>query len=377
MHVLINGLSIGSGGGYTVARMLFEFLGRVRPDWRVTMVATRGHKLHEELRALELTPNCEMLWAPPATAGLRGRSKYERGGLIQWCKDNSVSCVLQLNGMVIPGMPLPSFAHFQDPWPYRPEAWTRFKDRLIAYMKRRAHKYALTHCAYAGWTSQYLHDLITGRLGVKPPKTKVLYNGVPDDWIDRSADDLPAWSQRPLRLVTVSNVSHYKRQSLVIDAFAEVVKDPRFAEAHYHIAGQVEPGYRGVLESQIDRLGLKGRVHVEGRVTDERARELFEQSRAYVLMSVCESFGIPAIEAMASGTPVVTSDCCAMPEVCADAAVLVPEDDVERLAESISGVLSDEPQAGRLIEAGLANVRRFRWNTIAENLAGCLQEMVG
>lgn len=246
---------------------------------------------------------------------------------------------------------------------------------MIAYFKRRRHRVALRGAAAAGWTSSYVRDLIVGRQGVEPAISEVLYNGIPDAWVSRDPADLPAWEDRPMRIVTVSNVNHYKRQWLVIDALALLATREGLDGLTYHIAGAIDEGYRRELEARAEARGVGDRVRVEGRVSDERTVELFRDARAYVLMSVCESFGIPAVEAMSFGTPVVTANCCAMPEVCGEAADLVAVDDAEALAAHLAELLRSPKQAARLQQAGYANIQRFRWSAICERIAAVCERV--
>lgn len=398
-HLLINGLSIGSGGGYTVGRELFRHLAALRPGWDVTLALTEGYELHEAVRAEDRPPNARLLWAPAATRGRLARARYERTGLAGWAAAHGVGAVLQLNGMVIPGLAIPTFSHFQDPWPYRPEAWTGLKHRAVAWAKRRAHRRTLRRAAAVGFTSAYLRDLICRYHRVKPGDGDVYYNGLPDDWLRRAeratdvaagreaggpaattADGgdggLPAaWAGRPMELVSVSNVSPYKRHDLVIRAVAELVRRPGLEGLTYRIAGEVSPAWGQELRALVGRLGLGDRVVLEGRVPDERVRELLDRARAFVLMSVCESFGIPAIEAMSYGAPVVTADCCAMPEVCGGAAELCPPDDLPALVDRLAAVLTDPARAADLRRRGLERVGRFRWADTAAAMAKRLDDI--
>jgi glycosyltransferase involved in cell wall biosynthesis len=278
--------------------------------------------------------------------------------------------------MVVPGLDLPTLCHFQDPWPYRPEAWSGPKDRLMAWLKRRAHAQALRRAECAGWTSAYLRDLICGHLGIRPKRSEVFYNGVPEAWVSRAtggfADD---WSARPMELVSVSNVAPYKRQSLVIEALPQLIDRPGLRELKYRIVGHVAPAYRAELESLASRLGVTDHVVIEGRVDDARVQELYARTRCFVLMSVCESFGIPAVEAMSFGTPVVTSDCCAMPEVCGPAADLSPADDLPALVERLARALTDAAHAEELRTLGADRVRLFTWEATGEKMAQVLEAM--
>jgi len=374
MHILINGLSMGTGGGYTVGRELLRSLAMARPSWTFTMAVIAGKTLHENLREECFPPNCRLLWAPPGVAGRVRRTVWERHDLTAWARANDVRAVVQLNGLIVPGIGVPTLSHNQDPWPYRSEAWTTLKERLLAFLKRRAHLRALRSAAAVGWTSHYLQDLVCGFHKVRPRISEVFYNGLPSDWLTR-AEHLPDWSTRPMQIVTVSNVEPYKRQDLVIRAVAQLAHERDFSELRYHIVGQCSDAYRAELLTLAASLGIGEQVAVEGRVSDARVRELYESSRCFVLMSVCESFGIPAIEAMSLGTPVVTSRCCAMPEVCGPAADLVQPDQVDDLAAALRRVLLNAEHAAELRRLGAERVRQFDWRITADKMARLLENL--
>ena len=126
-RVLVNGLSIGTGGVYTVGRELNRAMADARPDWRLTLAVIRDHPLHRELEHDPLPGNVEVLWTPAANAARPARLRYERTELVAHVDGGAYAGVVQLNGMVLPGLRTPTLAHFQDPFPYRPEAWTSLK----------------------------------------------------------------------------------------------------------------------------------------------------------------------------------------------------------------------------------------------------------
>ena len=374
-HILINGLSIGSGGGYTVGRELLHHMALGRPNWRFTIALITGAPLHEQMKQESLPENCHLMWAPFSATRRLPRVKFENVEMIRWANTHGVNVVVQLNGMIIPKMNLPSLSHFQNPWPFRPEAWSRMKDRILAMMQRRENARALRQAACVGFTSQYLRDLICGGLGIEPRRGAVFYNGLPDSWIERSLSELPPWQSRALEIVTVSDVSVYKRQSLVIETLPLLARRAGLEGVVYRIIGQCPPNYRNHLKALAGRLGVADRVHIEGRVSDERVQEALRQARCFVLMSVCESFGIPAIEAMTFGTPVVVADCCAMPEVCGEAADLCPVDDREQLAGALARVLTESDHTEVLRRRGAERVARFSWGRSAGAMAQSISEI--
>src|SRR3954468_8835069 len=103
-HVLINGLSIGSAGGYTVGRELLRHLAVARPDWQFTLALVGGNDLHEPMRQEALPTHGRFRWVPPAALGRWGRRRCESLDLVQWAEHNRMDAVIRLNGMVIPEM---------------------------------------------------------------------------------------------------------------------------------------------------------------------------------------------------------------------------------------------------------------------------------
>ena len=369
LHILVNGLSMGSGGGYTVGIELFRHIAIARQEWKITLAVISGNSLHEEAKSLSLPANCHLFWAPASTANIRARMAYERGVFAAWARSNQVSAILQLNGMIIPGTGIPTVAHCQDPWPYRPEAWDKKTDAIKAFLKRRANKQAFRQAAFVGWTSGYLKDLMCGRLGVTPKNSGVVYNGIPDEWIKQAQTSMPPYAGRPLEIVTISNVAPYKQQEMVIRAMPELLKRPGLAKLKYRIAGHCPPAYAAYLKQLATQLGVADAVILEGRVSRERIVELFSTARCYVLMSKCESFGLPAIEAMTFGTPVIAADCCAIPEVCGKAAQLCGMDDLPGLVNTIANVVLDQSLAEEMRREGLNTLRRYSWAKAGEQMA--------
>jgi glycosyltransferase involved in cell wall biosynthesis len=110
-----------------------------------------------------------------------------------------------------------------------------------------------------------------------------------------------------------------------------------------------------------------------GYVADEHLPLLYGGAEAFVFPSLAEGFGLPVLEAMACGTPVVCSDNTALPEVAGDAARLVPAHDAEAWTEAIDSTLSDASLRRRMSEAGLRRAERFSWSRTAANVRAVLE----
>jgi glycosyltransferase involved in cell wall biosynthesis len=97
-------------------------------------------------------------------------------------------------------------------------------------------------------------------------------------------------------------------------------------------------------------------------VPAETLQILYRLASAFVFPSLYEGFGLPPLEAMASGTPVVTSNVSALPEIVGDAAILVDPEQADSIADGVIRVLSDESFRADLVRKGLARARQFSWD---------------
>lgn len=112
-----------------------------------------------------------------------------------------------------------------------------------------------------------------------------------------------------------------------------------------------------------------------GRVPNEDLPYLYAGAKLFAFVSKEEGFGIPILEAMASGTPVLTSNVSSMKEVAGDAAMLVKPDSVKDIASGMEKILNDTEYAQRLSTRGLARVRKFSWDKAAEETLKVFEEV--
>jgi glycosyltransferase involved in cell wall biosynthesis len=142
----------------------------------------------------------------------------------------------------------------------------------------------------------------------------------------------------------------------------ELLNRQRVAFHFIQVGGVFTPAQRRLLESS----GLEHHVRQVSRVSEEDLVRLYNVADVFVLPSLYEGFGLPVLEAMACGTPVVAANAASLPEVVGDAGLLVDPRSPEAIAKAIAQVLGDPALASDLRERGLRRAREFTWERTAE-----------
>jgi glycosyltransferase involved in cell wall biosynthesis len=211
--------------------------------------------------------------------------------------------------------------------------------------------------------SEYSKRQIETKLSVPAGRIAVCRPGVPS-WIPGPLDRRPSGS--PGHFLFMGTLEPRKNVPALLAAYRMLITRQRCSPPLV-LAGQVTQAAEPWVE-EAQAPPLKGRVLVEGYVSDARRAELYAGALALVLPSLDEGFGLPALEAMALGIPVVASNVGALPEVVGDAALLVDPGDVAGLAAALERVHAEPELAGRLRDAGLARSRQFSWPASARAL---------
>jgi glycosyltransferase involved in cell wall biosynthesis len=131
----------------------------------------------------------------------------------------------------------------------------------------------------------------------------------------------------------------------------------------------------GNMTRTVAQCGMEGRVVCPGRLPIEDIVRLYSHADLFVFPSLYEGFGMPVIEAMACGAPVVTSDRTALPEVAGDAALLVNPESDEELAETMVRILRDASLRESLRAKGFERARQFTWERAARQTLAVYKEL--
>jgi glycosyltransferase involved in cell wall biosynthesis len=164
-------------------------------------------------------------------------------------------------------------------------------------------------------------------------------------------------------ILALGNIQPRKNIVRLIDAFCAVqqkIKTP----IQLILAGKAQYRHNDIVE-QVARLGLKEQVKFTGYIKDEDLASLYSGSDIFVYPSLYEGFGLPILEAMASGTAVISSKTTAMPEVGGDAVHYIEPTDTEDIANAIIKLINDKSYREKLIEKGTRRVKSYTWHKTA------------
>lgn len=186
-----------------------------------------------------------------------------------------------------------------------------------------------------------------------------IYEGVADRY---TPGPKPAESEPPT-ILYVGRMDPYKNVPLLLSAFAALVRE-RGIEARLKIIGPRDERYPAV-QNLIARDGLASLVDWPGYVSGEALLRAYQEAAVFVLPSLYEGFGLPVLEAMASGTPVICSNRASLPEVAGDAALVIDPDEPDSVVNALHHVLTEPDQAETLRVRGLARAARFTWQETA------------
>jgi glycosyltransferase involved in cell wall biosynthesis len=253
--------------------------------------------------------------------------------------------------------------------PHRlPELYRQGKNRgrflLGRWLERRALRRAHGLIAISRYTADDLVDL----LGIPRSRIAVTPLAVRAGLAPAEEPEIAAFCRRqrlrPGYLLYVGGIDRRKNIPFLLEGMRAIVAQR--PETELVLAGRYrdDPDF-AELVVLVKRLGLEDSVRLIGYVAEEELAALYAAASVFVYPSLYEGFGLPPLEAMACGAPVVAADRTALPEVLGHAALLVDPQDVAELAEAILSLLNHPERRRELSEAGQRQAKRFTWEATA------------
>lgn len=249
---------------------------------------------------------------------------------------------------------------------YRVKSQSTARRLMHMYMTRYNLRHAERILAVSHFTKKDVHRLFQ----VPEEKIEVVYNAIDDRFRmgHATATEKEALAERyqinyPF-LLYAGRISPHKNVIRIIEAFAtlktELDKEGAFPDLKLIIIGD-EVSKHPDLRREVIKSGVQYDVRFLGFVPIEVMRVLYDMAKIFVFPSLYEGFGLPPLEAMAHGTPVVTSNTSSLPEVVGKAAVLVNPENVFEISRALHRVLIDQPLREKMKKAGIERAEKFSW----------------
>ncbi|MCK5665670.1 MAG: glycosyltransferase family 4 protein, partial [Thiotrichaceae bacterium] len=204
--------------------------------------------------------------------------------------------------------------------------------------------------------SQFTADELIRLTGVSPKKISVIHLGVGHNWFNIKKEISP--HPKPY-LLYVGNVKPHKNLTRLLSAFESLID---IVPHDLVIAGKKEGFITGDKDVVGKASALSNRIKFTGFINEHLLEQYFSHAEALVLPSLYEGFGLPPLEAMACGCPVIVSNVASLPEVCADAAIYFDPYKVEDISEKIKLVIDNEQLRIELCAKGIERAKQFSWD---------------
>ncbi len=218
----------------------------------------------------------------------------------------------------------------------------------------------------------------------KPDKIKVIAHGIgipllggARGWVRRTLKSTPNFSSRKdgaqqegnnnFNILFIGRLEKRKNLMNLIKAFNLFKKTYNLQPTTYNLilAGKKGFGFDEIKKA-IEVSPYKKDIVLKDYISEEEKSELYKNADLFILPSFYEGFGLPVLEAMSYGVPVICSAVSSLPEVVGNAALLVDPNDPKAIAEAMNKVFSDNDLRERMIEKGFKNVKRFSWEKCAK-----------
>lgn len=372
MKICINCLLVEpgqTGGGETFLVNLISRLARLDSENEYLLLVTEANA---PLFANDNPHFEQRVIMPDAKSRLR-RIWFENQSLPHFLKNEGVELFYSPFGTLPRSLPCKSAVTFQNLLYIDFAGNTAYRGRSISSrlsVNLQAMYYRLTTrstmkradkiWAVSNTTARALTDYYE----IPAEKIQVIYEGVSYEQFNPGRESEP--TPRPIEsryVLMVASLYPNKNIDKAISAFRKVVD--RGLPHQLVIVGNDWHQYRGELERLITKLRLDERVIFTGGVKHEQIPAYFKHADLFLMISNVESFGLPVLEAMAAGVPVIISQRSSLPEIAGGAALTTDIQNINHLAEQMLRVLTDRSLAHNLRERGWSRARSFDWNETA------------
>lgn len=385
-RLLIDALSAREGGGITYVRSLLPLLAQVDETNECAVLLSNQYQaqlLRELAAPLHVIP-----FSLPSTSLLR-RWLFQQVTLPRLIQERGVDLLFSVSEVSCLRSPVPHVVTAQNLKIFTPP-WRANESRATVnawktwLLREGLARLSLRYADRIVFVSDLLRQKVVQRLHLDLTKARVVHHGVDEIFRKVPADVhalSPSWSslleQRPF-ILAVSTLAPHKNYETLIHGFGLFVKERDTTDATLVIAGDTsDQVLYASLKQQVEELAIASRVFFLGKISHEHLPLLYQRARMFVFPSRLESFGLPLVEAMASGTPILASDIPVCREVCQTAALFFDVTDAHMLARQMTALWDNDNLRADLKERGRQRALDFSWKKAAIQMTQIFREAVG
>jgi glycosyltransferase involved in cell wall biosynthesis len=354
-----NPIFLSRGGIGKYAYHLVQHLVRIDPESAYFLYNTATRE--QEAEGLRLGERSQVVCFPRALSSLRvrrDRIDVYHGTSYKVRACGKFGSVVTVHDLALARFPQFTKRLLGEWWPMRKARGTlRKATRIIAVSEQTA------------------RDIVEF-YDISMEKIRVVYNGVGEEFFPcNDPEQMKMKFSLPHEdfLLNVGGGDPRKNVERLLSAFSILCRgdQPIALVLAGGLGNQLDP-----IRRKIADLRLEDKVVLTGHLSVPELRLLYSNARAFVFPSLYEGFGIPVLEAMACGAPVVASNGSSIPEIAGGAAILVDPSDEDALASAVEGILQDRSLGERLRSAGLQRAKAFSWEKAARETLAVYREIV-
>jgi glycosyltransferase involved in cell wall biosynthesis len=370
MRILVDALATTNLSGRHVLLGHLERAARATVDRdRFILLVHSGNADFRE----RLGNSVEWRECPPITGHWLGRRMWQSTSMAGVVRATRADAVLTVSGTTLPAVTVPQVVYAMNPWSLVPGLHRTPTEHLKAAFQRWAYRRAMADADGFLFLSKYLRELYRRASGRHERCSEIVYCGIDDATF--AAARGPSRERLAHQIVCVSAMAPHKDLETLLHAVASVRRAG--VPATLRLVGPwPDLVYRRSIDQLIARLDLQPSVSITGWLPSIELRNAYAESRVFALLSRAESFGIPAVEAQAFGTPVIGSTMSAMAEVCGAGGMFAAPGNVGQATDLIGTVLTRRETWTSLSEAAVLNARRFTWDACAETFVMGLERIL-
>lgn len=235
----------------------------------------------------------------------------------------------------------------------------------------------LPRCERIITVSAFERDRIRTALGLDPARITTIHNGYNPRFhpLERTAEVTRKYLPEARYLFFLGNTDPKKNTPGTLRGYAEYVR--RSASPLPLLVADLDAAAAQAILREIGEPDLAQRLRLPGYIPNGDLPAIYNGAAAFLYTSLRESFGIPQLEAMACGTPVITSNTSAIPEIAGEGAILVDPTDPRQIADALLRLETDEAFRREQVAYGLERVKQFSWEHTARELLALYEQIVG